>query len=274
MDRKSLDVFITCRDALTAGRPHRLWSLIITIFGDLAQAPGRRISGAALGEITELIGVKPEAMRVALHRLRKDGWLESKREGRASFHSLTQYGRTQCAEASPRIYGPGLSSSVPVHLLLADDGTPESRRLLEAHMLTDQYLKISSHAIIGLGDSPGDTGGLCVVQPAKLTVPDWLKKRICPDDLLSDYVELYQALKVVDEQLGPSPSFQSLEVAALRTLIVHSWRRVLLRHPNLPEQFFPDNWSGPGCRLIVTSLLDRLAFTKPEVLHGGTQVSA
>ena len=118
MDGPAHDTFGACRDALTAGRPHRLWSLIITIFGDLAQAPGSRISGAALGEITELIGVKPEAMRVALHRLRKDGWLESEREGRASFHHLTQYGRTQCAEASPRIYGPGPSSSIAVHLLL------------------------------------------------------------------------------------------------------------------------------------------------------------
>ena len=58
--------------------PPRVWSLLVTVFGDLAQ-DGSALPGTVLGEIMSRVGIKPEAMRVALHRLRKDGWIESER---------------------------------------------------------------------------------------------------------------------------------------------------------------------------------------------------
>ncbi len=67
----------------------RVWSIIVSLFGDLAQKPGDQISGTTLTQIITPMGIKPEAIRVALHRLRKDGWIESTRSGRASVHFLT-----------------------------------------------------------------------------------------------------------------------------------------------------------------------------------------
>lgn len=267
MDGVAKDTFATCRDALTADRPHRLWSLIISVFGDLAQAPGSRISGTALGQITDLVGIKPEAMRVALHRLRKDGWIESVREGRASFHQLTEFGCRQCAEASPRIYGPDPDPSASVHLLLVEDGTPDSRRLLETYALTELYVQISGQALVGLGDPPEDAEGLFVVRSIDVEVPDWLKVKVCPSDLQADYGRLFRALEIVEHQIGSTKGMTVIEIATLRTLVVHSWRRVLLRHPSLPAQFFPDGWVGSECRALVSDILDRLVLTEPDALE-------
>ena len=57
-------------DALGGDDMPRVWSLIVTVFGDLAQRNGDEIAGPVLGEILAPVGVRPEAMRVALHRLR------------------------------------------------------------------------------------------------------------------------------------------------------------------------------------------------------------
>ena len=84
---------------LTYNRNQRVWSIIVSLFGDLAQRPGDRISGSVLSRITEPMGIKPEAMRVALHRLRSDGWILSEREGRTSRYCLTESGLSQSRAA-------------------------------------------------------------------------------------------------------------------------------------------------------------------------------
>ena len=83
----------------------RVWSFIVTIFGDLAREDSHYISSRTLNRLTAQIGVKPEATRVALHRLRKEDWLESTKFGRESHYRLTENGRALSREAAPRIYG-------------------------------------------------------------------------------------------------------------------------------------------------------------------------
>ena len=89
---------------LTLDQTPRVWSLLISVFGDLAQEDGAQISGPFLRKLTKVIGIKPEAMRVALHRLRKEGWIESRRQGRNSVYFLTEKGHAQTVAATPRIY--------------------------------------------------------------------------------------------------------------------------------------------------------------------------
>ena len=90
---------------ILGGDPPRVWSFIVTIFGDLAREDDRYISSRTLNRLTAEIGVKPEATRVALHRLRKEDWLESAKFGRESHYRLTNKGRKLSREAAPRIYG-------------------------------------------------------------------------------------------------------------------------------------------------------------------------
>ena len=91
-------------EIFTHPQPPLVWSLLVSVFGDLAASEDTELSSGALGLITQTIGIKPEATRVALHRLRKDGWLESRRTGRTSVYFLTEHGRAETMTASPRIY--------------------------------------------------------------------------------------------------------------------------------------------------------------------------
>ena len=91
--------------ALAALDGQRVWSLLVSVFGDLACGKGEAIDGPVLSAIMAALDIRPEATRVALHRLRNDGWLTSEKLGRTSRHYLTDHGLEQSAAASPRIYG-------------------------------------------------------------------------------------------------------------------------------------------------------------------------
>ncbi len=260
-------VFRNCVRALTRDGQHRVWSLIITIFGDLAQDPGERISGAVLSRILGEVGVKPEAMRVALHRLRKDGWIESRRAGRASLYQLSAHGRAQSAAASPRIYARKPAAPDMWHLLLAGSGDSAGARELEHRLVGGDYLQLASNALLGKGPPPRGCDGLFAIEGRTTSVPGWLREQICPEALCTAYRQLKEALEQVCEQLEGAPPLPPLQAATLRVLLVHSWRRVLLRHPDLPEEFFPKGWSGSACREMVNGLLDRLERPALDVLE-------
>ena len=66
-------------DRLLGLESTKTWSLIATLFGDL---DGDELSGKALWSLLAPLGIKPEATRVALHRLKKDGWIVAKKAGR------------------------------------------------------------------------------------------------------------------------------------------------------------------------------------------------
>jgi len=241
--------------ALSTGEGHRVWSLIVTIFGDLAQGPGDTISGPVLSRLTGLMGVKPQAMRVAMHRLRKDGWLESAREGRASAHFLTAYGRTQSAAATPRIYGAGASDPGLWHLLISGGAEGRGAAQLEAFSQSGDYLALGSQAILSPGSLPGDHPGLVGVETGAVALPGWLRAQICPDDVIDACDDLHAAFEAVARILQTGEALRADECAALRALVVHSWRRLILRHPDLPNGFFPQGWRGGDCRAQFAALM-------------------
>ncbi|MEY8839974.1 PaaX family transcriptional regulator C-terminal domain-containing protein [Cribrihabitans sp. XS_ASV171] len=248
--------FDTAIETLSDPQNQRVWSVIVSLFGDLAQKPGAEISGGALTRIIEPMGIKPEAIRVALHRLRKDGWIDSTRSGRVSKHHLTEFGRARSAEVTPRIYARTPRVAPHWHLLIAEDGP--GIHTLDDLLLTASYTSLSRTAALGEGPVPADVEDLLAFEVTARAVPDWLKTRLCPPELVAICSQLHADIR---ELLRDGPTdWQGapFQVATLRTLIIHRWRRVVLRHPDLPPVFFPDDWCGPACRHDVFTLLDTL----------------
>ncbi|MDU8943118.1 PaaX family transcriptional regulator C-terminal domain-containing protein [Ovoidimarina sediminis] len=243
--------------ALTGDGPPRVWSLIVTFFGDLAQGPGAEVPGPVLSRVMGAADIRPEAMRVALHRLKRDGWIDSAKRGRTVDYSLTARGRAESAAASPRIYG--RAEPAPWRLFNAAQG--------EAAAL-DPLLAGGSHVALapGLvaGPMPGGAvpEGIFVSQPG--AVPGWAQRAVCPEALVAAAAALVQTLEEVARDVeAPGP----LERAVLRVLIVHRWRRIVLRLPDAPEAFLPEDWRALGCAARVAEVLD--ALPRPEIAEIG-----
>ncbi len=260
------DPFQDCLSVLTGGRDPRVWSLIVTIFGDLAQQPGAAIGGAVLSRITGLAGIRPEAMRVALHRLRRDGWIESERIGRASRHRLSAEGRRQSARVTPRIYAERIEAPPVWHVLVANGGEA-ARGALEAALATGGYLGVAGNVALAPGPPPETRADLLAFEATALRVPSWLQEAVCPPSLNAAYKGLRSRLSAFEARLGSAGDLSPFQVAAARTLVVHDWRRLLLRHPDLPAEFFPPDWPGSECRALVFRLLRRLPRPRPAALR-------
>jgi len=239
---------------LTVGGAPRVWSLLVTVFGELALNHGVRISGSLLRQLSEQMGIKPEAMRVALHRLRKDGWIKSERTGRTSEYFLTEWGRAQSMQASPRIYAAGPAADAG-WLVLANPASPTPMEDADGAWISSNVLIMSV---------PPETVDVFAT-PIKPTepLPLWISSKVCDADTVRMSQDFESAVESMRSSMGPEPQMNNVEIAALRVLLVHSWRRIILKAPVLPDHLFPEGWRGAECRANVVDLLSQ--FPKQDL---------
>lgn len=249
--------FETSLAALSALGDRRAWSLIVTVFGDMARGPEDAVSGPVLSRILEPVGVRPEAMRVALHRLRKDGWIISEKAGQTSNHRLSAFGLEQSEAASPRIYateGPAAGR----WRVLVPRPAPQPEFAARRDALAATGWVAAGGVFLTAGDGAGATAEDMVITGDLSALPGWAQAEIEAPALAAGYAALKAALERVDAALGPAPALAPVETAALRALIVHNWRRLTLKHPALPDAAYSAGWNGPACRRLTHDLLARL----------------
>jgi len=242
-------------EALIGLGGQRVWSLLVSVFGDLAQHEGAGIDGPVLSAIMARMGVKSEATRVALHRLRKDGWIASEKVGRTSRHRLTVYGRSETIAASGRIYAETQYAPEEWEIVITDGD--EDR----ASLRSKGFVPVLPRVYLGTPALHAPENALRLTGAS--TVPDWIKSQVAPDSLHQDYKKLRGILETTSRALPETQSLQPLDIAVLRCLIVHNWRRLVLKQPDLPNALFPDDWEEVRCRALVTTLLNR--FPRPQL---------
>lgn len=250
-------------DGLLACGPVKTWSLIVTILGDLAAEPGARVAGPVLSLLTEPMGLKPEALRVAIHRLRRDGWVSSERDGRTSLYELTAHGRALTLGAATRVYGAVVEAPGRWHVVVA-----QSAEAMQALDLPE-LLQIGPRSALLPGETEGLSEAVLAWEARAGAVPDWVKAALVPEDLAAAYAALARALVAA---LVLVPPEAPVERAVLRLLALHQWRRLVLRHGPAVEVLMGPDWDGARCRARVTALLERLERPDPvalaAVLHG------
>jgi len=239
----------------------RTWSILVTIFGDLAQNPGDKISGVLLSTLTQQIGIKPQAMRVALHRLRRDGWIITEKSGRTSKHRLSEYGLNQSVIASPQIYDQYAKTPETWHVLIAN---PEAS-VDEKSLITRGYRRVLIGVYIGSGAEPHDLTDFLILEGNLSSIPEWLRTSIADTAAVDDHFRLNRNLGVVRSALENGYTPTPIETAVIRTLIVHDWRRIVLRQPDLSMELLPQS-PAYQCRSKVWKLLERLERPTLEAL--------
>lgn len=234
----------------------RVWSLMVSLFGDLAQGSDDQIEGPVLSSIMAALDVKPEAGRVALHRLRNDGWITSTKSGRISRHQLTPKGRNESAAASPRIYSTRTDGPENWQLVLLKAAIPD---VLDA-MKAAGFVQIIPRILLGPRGVQLPEGALAFPGGA---APDWLKRELAPQHLHDDYEKLHLTLRTLAAALPEPARLSALDTAVLRCLVVHNWRRLVLKHAALPRGLIDPQSPGHMSHMIVSDLLAR--FPRPSL---------
>jgi len=224
----------------------RVWSVVTTIFGDAVLPRGGVASATALAAITGQMGIRPEALRVALHRLVMDGWIARERRGRNSFYRLSDAAARQSRAAAARIYAKAPAPAPRSwRFAVTPDDTPRAEGAIALR---------PGIALLTGPDEPVPKDAL-VIEGRIGAVPAWLRQGLFPPERCAASSALLQALQAVEPDRVASP----LLAVTLRTLAVHQWRRLVLRSPDLPPAFHPADWQGERCRARLAALLAGLA---------------
>lgn len=220
------------------GRP-RVWSLVITIFGDCVQHRGGTIATQRLGALLGRIGIETGALRTALSRLSRDGWVEGERHGRTSAYRLSGKGRTLFGTATSQIYAAPRTGPVAVWTFDTTPGAPG--------------LPVAGGVLrpADSGPQPGRAfaiSGTLAPEARKATAealaePHHTALQAMADDL--------RDLKTL---MDPDP----LTATAARCLLVHRWRRLVLRWPEVPPDLMPPAITPPDLHRQTARLYHRL----------------
>lgn len=218
-------------DALHSEGRLRVWSLVITVFGDLVQHRGGVISTARLGALMSRIGIESGTVRTALSRLGRDGWVLSERVGRTSLYRLSPQGIERFAPATSLIYAAPQSGAVDTWSIYVtlDGATPQVGVVPHGHV---------------------PKGADCIVTGQLEHVSDAYRARFLDDGLRDALDALARDIDVLRRAELHAP----LDAAAARMLLVHRWRRLVLRHPEPVPQLMPDDISLPDPRVAMAAI--------------------
>ncbi|MCB1422294.1 MAG: phenylacetic acid degradation protein [Nitratireductor sp.] len=238
------------------GSPVRLktWSLIVTVFGDAILPRGGSVAASTLGDIMEAMGVEAGAMRTAISRLAKDGWVERRRDGRTSYYRLAGQREREFRDAGERIYAvTGLQAEGGRWALVFQGGEGENAECAGAIPLSRNWL---------LADLDRYETGFpeaMVYQGSFLQMPDWFQKLLAPQDEADAMHHLIAVFAPVAKKLEKGWQPEPLEALVLRCLLIHGWRRIALRLKGLPGELLPGGWPEDECRALVAQLYRKLA---------------
>lgn len=229
-------------------------SFIFTVFGDFVHGYGDAIWVGSLVRLMAEFGLSEQAVRAALSRMSRQGWLESSRSGNRSFYAPTALGKRRVDEISKRIYvAPNDEWDGEWRMLSYT--IPESTRDLRDRLRKDL-------TVLGLGPLSASLW----ISPRQVT--DAVRDAVHAlglDDRIDIFVARY-AGPLSDAQLvrkcwdldaigrayeefieryaRPRTSLTDTQAFVTRIWLVHDFRKFAYIDPGLPAELLPANWPG------------------------------
>src|ERR1700722_6018298 len=233
--------------------PSRSGSIVITLFGDAIVPRGGSVWLGTLLAFFDSIDIDSGVVRTAMSRLAADGWLERNKVGRNSFYRLVKKGRQTFDTATKHIYDTQVSDwtgRFELLLIGSSEDRDGSREALNTHgsgrPLPGGWVAPSGVPVPGeparairLEISAKDDSGrrlLSESSPLDRTAGAYLK-----------FMKTFEPLRGwIDrrEQLSDADAFTA------RVLLIHHYRRVVLRDPLLPTALLPEDWPGRAARRL------------------------
>jgi len=236
-------------------------SFIYTLFGDFV------LRGGSAGELwvgglialMAAFGLSEQAVRQAVSRMSRQGWLSARRHGNRSFYALTERGKRRIASLRPRIYGPVVEwdGRWRVVVYTIAESRRELRDRLRKELIVLGLAPLAASTWISPSDVLDDVraateaGGLLgnvdLFQGAyhgPLSDRELLEK--CWDlaaiaRQYRDFITHYEPRLDSEHMLG---DLSDEEAFVERMWLVHDYRKFTYVDPGLPSALLPAHWPG------------------------------
>ncbi|MFF5206813.1 PaaX family transcriptional regulator C-terminal domain-containing protein [Streptosporangium sp. NPDC000396] len=229
---------------------------LFDLYGDHLRSRGGRASVAALVRLLAPLDIAAPAVRTAVSRMVRQGWLTPARLPRGPGYEATPKCVRRLDEAALRIYRVGtISWTGRWHMIVVEPVRERARReRLKADLSFLGYAPLSETTWIGPRPSPeldlilsGEGihadrfDAVLDGDPRELVARLWDLRGIG-----SAYEEwLAQAMDLVGRLPENAADDQ---VFATRSRLLHGWRNFLFRDPGLPAELLPPGWPGEKAR--------------------------
>jgi len=235
-------------------------SMVVTLFGDSISQHGGWIWLGSLIQALIPFGYTERLVRTAVFRLAQQDWLQIKKIGRRSYYCFTDSANHFTGKAARRIYSASTqewdgSWTLVSPVFVPEDKKAEFRKSMlwqGYHSLVNGMYAHPSSEKTSLEETLHEQNllGKVIVFSASADDPDsqaalktlaeqkWNLEEL--REMYGDFLRFYRPLTSTLGKNNPGPelSFQ------IRTLMLHEYRRVLLRDPDFPEAMLPNGWIG------------------------------
>ncbi len=256
--------------------PSRTGSIVITVFGDAIVPRGGSVWLGTLLEFFKALDIDSSVVRTAMSRLTADGWFERTKVGRNSFYRLVTRERLTFDIATKHIYGaPASDWTGRFELLLIGNGEDRdaSREALKnagfGSPLPGVWVAPSGVPVpeeaagaIRLEVSAEDDSG------RRLLSESW------PLDRTADaYLKFMKTFEPLRNWIGRREVLSDADAFTARILLIHHYRRVVLRDPLLPPALLPRDWPGRAARKLCGEIYRALLAPSEQWLdrHGTSE---
>lgn len=241
-------------------------SALFDLYGDHLPSRGASAPVAALVRMLAPLGITAPAVRTAVSRMARQGWLAAVRLPGGAGYELTPRAVRRLDEAATRIYRHGrLEWDGRWHVVVVERVRERTRRdRLRAALAYLGYAPIDETTWI----SPRPSVELEALLEAEHVRaerfaasydgdPRGLAARAWDlDGLAHAYQRWMAAAAELVLPVGPGTADET--VFAARSMLVHEWRKFLFRDPGLPAELLPGRWPGTAAAQLFDSESARL----------------
>jgi phenylacetic acid degradation operon negative regulatory protein len=217
------------------------------------------VQAARIVAILDRLGVGRAAQRTALSRLVADGWImraKDPADGRAAIYRFSDSGRAEVLPAARLVY------AAPDRVTGGDWVVAQSRDARG----------------IPLGPGVGLWPAAFPPRDHGLTLRgriEHVPRGFAQAAIGADQTEQAAAIRVVARRVRDTPFPADLDAMAARTVLIHHWRRYVLRYPEWPAPLVPADWPGRSLRAEVAAAYRAvLPASSRWLAQGGRGVAA
>ncbi|WP_404367027.1 phenylacetic acid degradation operon negative regulatory protein PaaX [Marinobacter sp.] len=252
-------------------RPLRAGSLIITIYGDAIVPRGGTVWLGSLMKLLEPVGISQRLIRTSVFRLVQESWLQTEKVGRCSYYSLTGPGLRRFEQAFQHVYSLSTREwNGSWCLVFLNQLDPEKRQKVREEL---EWLSFGSMApgimehprfhrneLLPLLQEWGAQEDTIVMQtqPLEQKSPRALRRQVREswnlDELAARYRGFLEQFRPLWRELQSGDPLTPQECFTVRTLLIHEYRKILLRDPRLPDELLPGDWEGRGAKQLCRNL--------------------
>jgi phenylacetic acid degradation operon negative regulatory protein len=247
-------------------------SLVLNLFGDYLRYSGGE---AKLGELTELMtafGLEPGTVRVSMSRLRQEGWLTTRRDGRETVYTLSDRMLDILVNGRPRIFRrkeEPWSGRWTMVIYQVPESDRTVREQLRKQLAWTGFGQLSPSTWLAPHDLAKEAKEIASRHGSARVNVLWCGSHDAAaarelaarcwdlESLRRDYLDFLSSYAHLDDMQGNSAK-DGKRALVERTRITDDFRRFPFRDPELPRELQPRDWPGPAAFSLFSRVHEQL----------------